>query len=125
MASAFKLVNKIVEEENLVKDYNIYVFYGGDGEDWDDGQETIDELKKIVEKGKGKHKSAAKVALQLVKKKNIGVIKTKEGHVDELILGLLGKDCVLATQDELLRKKAVKKGIKVIVLRSKKYLVLK
>jgi uncharacterized protein len=32
--SAFELVNKIVTEENLANDYNIYVFYGGDGDDW-------------------------------------------------------------------------------------------
>ncbi len=32
--SSFDLVNKIVEEENLAKDYNIYVFYGGDGDDF-------------------------------------------------------------------------------------------
>ncbi len=86
---------------------------------------TIDELKKIVEKQKGKHKFAAKIALQLVKKKNISKIKTKEGHVDDLILDVLDKDSILATQDAIFRKRAVKKGIKVIVLRAKKYLVLK
>jgi len=86
---------------------------------------TVDELKKIIEGQKGKHKFAAKIALQLIKKKNISVIKTKEGKVDDLILELLNKDCILATQDNLLRKKAVKKGIKTIALRSKKYLVLK
>lgn len=86
---------------------------------------TIDELKKIIEEQKGKHKFAAKIALQLIKKKKISVIKTKEGHVDDLILDLLGKNTILATQDALLRKKAVKKGIKVIFLRSKNYLVLK
>lgn len=86
---------------------------------------TIDELKRIIEKQKGKHKEAAKIALQLIKKKNIGVIKTKEGNVDELIFGLLDKNCILATQDALLRRKTVKKGIKTIVLRSRKYLVLK
>jgi uncharacterized protein len=32
---AFDLVNKIVEEEDLAKDYNIYVFHGTDGDDWD------------------------------------------------------------------------------------------
>jgi uncharacterized protein len=32
--SSIELVNKIVESENLAKDYNIYVFYGGDGDDW-------------------------------------------------------------------------------------------
>lgn len=46
--TAFGLVNKIVEKENLARDYNIYVFYGGDGEDWFDGKETIAEIKKIL-----------------------------------------------------------------------------
>jgi len=86
---------------------------------------TIDELNNIIKIQKGKHKLAAKIALQFVKKKNVGVIKTKEGHVDDLILDLLGEGHILATQDALLRKRAVKKGVKVIVLRSRKYLVLK
>lgn len=86
---------------------------------------TIGELKQIIEKQRGKHRLAAKIALQLIKKKDISIIKTKEGRVDDLILQLLDKDCILATQDELLRKKAVKKGITEIVLRSKKHLVLK
>jgi uncharacterized sporulation protein YeaH/YhbH (DUF444 family) len=47
--SAYRLVNEIVEKENLVRDYNIYVFHGTDGDDWDtDGKETIPELKKIL-----------------------------------------------------------------------------
>lgn len=37
VASAFKLVNDIVLKENLAKDYNIYVFHGTDGDDWDSG----------------------------------------------------------------------------------------
>ncbi len=49
VASALRLVNKIVEEESLAKDYNIYVFYGGDGDDWDsDGKESISELNKML-----------------------------------------------------------------------------
>lgn len=32
--SAFKMINKIVDEENLIRDNNIYIFYGGDGDDW-------------------------------------------------------------------------------------------
>ena len=86
---------------------------------------TVDELNKIIDEQKGKHKLAAKIALQFLKKKNIGVIKTKEGHVDDLILDVLDKDTILATQDVIFRRRAVKKGVKVIVLRSKKYLVLK
>jgi len=46
--TSFKLVNEIVEKENLAKDYNIYVFYGGDGEDWRDGAETLEEINKII-----------------------------------------------------------------------------
>lgn len=86
---------------------------------------TIDELKGITEMQKGKHKEAARVALQLIKKKDIDVINTKEGKVDDLIFGLLDKDWILATQDEILRKRALKKRAGVIVLRSKGHLVLK
>lgn len=47
--TAFQKVNEIVEKENLAKDYNIYVFYGGDGEDWyQGGDETISEIKKML-----------------------------------------------------------------------------
>ncbi len=46
---AFELVNKIVSEEQLDKDNNIYVFYGTDGDDWDsDGKQAIDEIDKIL-----------------------------------------------------------------------------
>jgi uncharacterized sporulation protein YeaH/YhbH (DUF444 family) len=49
IASAFRLVNEIVQKENLVQDYNIYVFHGTDGDDWDtDGKEAIPELKKML-----------------------------------------------------------------------------
>ena len=43
--SAFRLVNEIVDAENLTRDYNIYVFHGTDGDDWDTtGAKTIPEL---------------------------------------------------------------------------------
>lgn len=86
---------------------------------------TIDELNKIIETQKGKHKLAAKVALQLLKKKKVSKITTGEGGVDNLILDLLDENTILATQDVLLRQRAVKKNIKIIMLRSKRYLVLK
>lgn len=45
VASAYKLVNQIVEKENLAADYNIYVFHGTDGDDWDSGgKETVPAL---------------------------------------------------------------------------------
>ncbi|HXE98506.1 MAG TPA: DUF444 family protein [Dongiaceae bacterium] len=47
--SAYQLVNEIVAKENLEKDYNIYVFHGTDGDDWDeDGEKTIPALEKIL-----------------------------------------------------------------------------
>ena len=47
--SAYRLVNKIVEEEDLERDYNIYVFHGTDGDDWDtEGKETIPEIEKML-----------------------------------------------------------------------------
>ncbi len=50
VASAYKLVNDIVAEENLDRDYNIYVFHGTDGDDWDtSGKETIPQLEKMLE----------------------------------------------------------------------------
>jgi hypothetical protein len=49
VASAYRLVNKIVEDENLIRDYNIYIFHGTDGDDWDKGgKETLPELKKML-----------------------------------------------------------------------------
>ena len=49
VSSAYKLVNEIVEKENLASDYNIYVFHGTDGDDWDtDGKAAIPELKKML-----------------------------------------------------------------------------
>jgi len=49
IASAFRLVNEIVDKENLARDYNIYVFHGTDGDDWDtEGKEAIPEIKKML-----------------------------------------------------------------------------
>ena len=49
VASAFRMVNEIVAKENLEKDYNIYVFYGTDGDDWDtEGKECLPEIEKML-----------------------------------------------------------------------------
>jgi len=49
VASAYRLVNEIVDRESLVRDYNIYVFHGTDGDDWDtDGKEAIPELEAML-----------------------------------------------------------------------------
>ncbi|KIX15934.1 DUF444 family protein [Dethiosulfatarculus sandiegensis] len=49
VVSAYRLVNEIVKNENLEPDYNIYVFHGTDGDDWDtEGKETVPELTKML-----------------------------------------------------------------------------
>ena len=48
VSSAYILINKIVEEENLNRDYNIYIFHGTDGDDFDSsGSKVIEELNKM------------------------------------------------------------------------------
>ncbi len=47
--SAYRLVNTIVEEGGLARDYNIYVFHGTDGDDWEtDGRETIAQVRRML-----------------------------------------------------------------------------
>ncbi len=49
VASAYTLVNKIVEDESLERDNNIYIFHGTDGDDWDTkGDKAIPELEKML-----------------------------------------------------------------------------
>jgi uncharacterized protein len=49
VVSGYKMVNDIVEKENLAQDYNIYVFHGTDGDDWDtEGKEALPELEKMM-----------------------------------------------------------------------------
>lgn len=49
VAAAYRMVNEIVEKESLARDYNIYVFHGTDGDDWDtNGEETIPELRRML-----------------------------------------------------------------------------
>ncbi|MBF0406221.1 MAG: DUF444 family protein [Candidatus Riflebacteria bacterium] len=49
IASAYKLVNQIVESEGLARDYNIYIFQGTDGDDWDEkGEAAIPEIEKMM-----------------------------------------------------------------------------
>ncbi len=47
--SAYEMVNRIVKEENLSAEYNIYVFHGTDGDDWDSqGKKAIPALKEMM-----------------------------------------------------------------------------
>lgn len=48
IASGYKKISEVVEGESLERDYNIYVFQGTDGDDFDDGELAIPEIKKIL-----------------------------------------------------------------------------
>ena len=88
---------------------------------------TIEELEKII-KGKGqkqRNKLAATLALQLVRSKNIGILKTESGKtVDDILLEKADKDTIIATQDIELKHSIKQKNCTLIVLRAKKYLIL-
>ena len=72
---------------------------------------TIDELAKLGDK----------IALKIVK--NFIEIKTKKDKiVDALILNIVDKNTIVATNDLELRKKLKAKGIKTLVVRQKKYI---
>ena len=89
--------------------YKVYIF-----------DKTINELEKIIKKQRGKHKAAANLALQLVKKFKINKLKATK-NVDDAIVSLAKKErIIVATQDKELKKRL--KGTRLIVLRKKSYL---
>ncbi|MFU8769214.1 MAG: DUF444 family protein [Desulfotignum sp.] len=74
--SAFKLVNEIVEKESLARDYNIYVFHGTDGDDWDkDGKQTLAEIEKMLT-------YAARIGITIVEHAYVG---SKQTEVEKYI----------------------------------------
>jgi len=86
---------------------------------------TIEELKNIIERQEGKHKDAARVALQLLKLRKVVVIKTgSKKHTDDVILDYAEKDYLVATQDKDLKRRLIHHNVKVIVLRQKKILAI-
>lgn len=91
---------------------------------------TIDELEKLAETGKPKDKIAAKISLELIRKKKINITKTpsknkRVKNVDLLILNLIKEgDFIVATQDKELKREIRKKEVPIIVLRQKKYFKL-
>ncbi len=46
--SGYREITKTVDGESLARDYNIYVFQGTDGDDFDDGTKAIPEIEKIL-----------------------------------------------------------------------------
>lgn len=69
--TAFKLVNDIVERENLARDYNIYVFHGTDGDDWDkEGKQTLTEIERMMS-------YVARIGISIVEHAYVGAKQTE------------------------------------------------
>ncbi|MBN1502476.1 DNA-binding protein [Candidatus Woesearchaeota archaeon] len=84
---------------------------------------TINELKRIIERQRGRHRDAAKFALLLINKKDLYTPANSTEHIaDDVIVEIADKDTIVATQDKVLGKRLKEKNIRRIVLRNKKYL---
>ena len=92
----FSELNRIIDFE-----YEIYIL-----------DKTLDELK---------GKKLGKIAEEIIKQKNIKIIKTNEGKVDDL---LLEEEGIIATQDRELKKLLKAKDKKIITIRQKRFLIL-
>jgi len=87
---------------------------------------TLEELKKLVSRGKGADRAAAKLALKLLEAKDVEVIDTgsySSDNVDDLIVEIVReKGCFVATQDKELKRRVVDAKGQILTLRQKKYI---
>ena len=76
---------------------------------------SFDELKKIGS-------IDSKTAIALIRIKGFKIIKTKKDKtVDDLIVEIVKKHDMVATQDKELKRRLKEKGIKIITIRQKNY----
>ena len=89
---------------------------------------SLEELKEASKQQKGALKEAVKVTLSLVKSmkdnNKLNIIPAKTSYIDREILETADKETLVATQDLELRRKLHEKGIKTIVMRQRKHLVI-
>jgi uncharacterized protein len=90
-------------------------------------RETLGELKKIAD-GNKKDKTNAKIALELIKQKNLKSLENSSNEIstylDEIILNNVSDQDIICTQDLALKRllKAKYKKIRIITLKSKKHI---
>jgi rRNA-processing protein FCF1 len=86
---------------------------------------SVDELD-VLSKGVGKNAQHAKTALKLIKQKNLKSLPNSinEKYADNLILEGVTNEDIVCTQDQALKRllRNKHKGIRLIALKSKKYL---
>jgi len=85
---------------------------------------VVEELKKLAKTNK-KDAVHSKVALKLIEKNKIKIIKSKETYADKEIIRLVSSDnFIVATQDYALKRELRKKNVPLIFLRGKQHLIL-
>jgi len=82
---------------------------------------VVEELKKLA-KEKTENAVAARIGLEMIKKRNIKIISTEDKNVDNTIFKIADKNMIVATNDRVLRKKLKNKNVKTLYLRSEKYI---
>ncbi|HJX06027.1 MAG TPA: nucleotide-binding protein [Candidatus Nanoarchaeia archaeon] len=87
---------------------------------------SIAELNKLAVIGKEKDRFAAKLALALIRQKNLKTLHSfvSKSSADDIIVAKADSNTYVATQDKALRQRVKEKGAKIIGLRQKKYLVM-
>ncbi len=87
---------------------------------------SIKELNKVAATGKEKDRFASKLALVLIRQKNLKTLHSfgSKKSVDDIIVKKADSNTFIATQDKALRERVREKGAKIIGMRQKKYLVI-
>ena len=86
---------------------------------------SIKELNKVAATGKEKDRFASKLALVLIRQKNLKTLHSfgSKKSVDDIIVKKADSNTFIATQDKALRQMLRQKGAIIIGMRQKKYLV--
>ena len=77
-------------------------------------------IRAVINELKSLNTKAAKVGLQLIEEKKVEIIE-KEGIADDLLIETADElNAVIATNDKELRRRALEKNVKIMLMRSKK-----
>ncbi len=88
-------------------------------------EKTVEELAKIVCKGKKKDAIAARIGDLLIKEKHVAMLPMVGSHtVDDALVKYGKQGAIIATQDKDLKRNLKSLGVRCIVLRQKSFLLL-
>lgn len=84
---------------------------------------TIKELKGLSEKGTGREKRAALLALRLAQEQHLNIVPQSAGYVDAALLAEAQRSGgTIITLDRELQREARKRGIPVLTIRQRRFL---